>query len=81
MDDMRRGLVHEDLGMVFAETLLPDFLTGYEYITFYMDLHNPDSEHTVDDYLDLKIPFDNSELFNINILVYSSFTIFCFVPI
>ena len=53
MDDMRRELVHEDLGMVFAETLLPDFLTGYEYIKFYMDLHNPDSEQTVDDYLDL----------------------------
>lgn len=53
MDDMRRELVHEDLGMVFAETLLPDFLTGYEYIKFYMDLHNPDNEQTVDDYLDL----------------------------
>ena len=53
IDETRRELVHEDLGMVFAETLLPDFLTGYEYITFYMDLHNPDSEQTVDDYLDL----------------------------
>lgn len=53
VEGTRRGLVHEDLGMVFAETLLPDFLTGYEYIKFYMDLHAPNSERSVDDYLDL----------------------------
>jgi ABC-2 type transport system ATP-binding protein len=59
-DGTRRELVHEDLGMVFAETLLPDFLTGYEYIKFYMDLHASDSERTVDEYLDL-FSFSNEE--------------------
>lgn len=51
-DGMRREIVHQDIGMVFAETLLPDFLTGYEYIKFYMDLHAPDSEQTPDDFLE-----------------------------
>lgn len=60
VDDMRREIVHEDIGMVFAETLLPDFLTGYEYIKFYMDLHAPDSDETPDYYLE-KFGFSNDE--------------------
>lgn len=55
LDGQVRKLEDQDLGMVFAETFLPDFLTGYEYVKFYMDLHQkPGEDHfTVDDYLDL----------------------------
>lgn len=37
VNGMTREISHADIGMVFAETLLPDFLTGYEYMKFYMD--------------------------------------------
>ncbi|MGT2828185.1 ATP-binding cassette domain-containing protein [Streptococcus hillyeri] len=52
---VERPLQVEDVGMVFSENYLPEFLTGYEFITFYMDLHvtNPHKRgQTVDDYLD-----------------------------
>ncbi|MFC5630401.1 MULTISPECIES: ABC transporter ATP-binding protein [Streptococcus] len=42
----------EDVGMVFSENYLPEFLTGYEFITFYMDLHAQSDSRSVDDYLD-----------------------------
>lgn len=48
---------NDDVGMVFAENILPDFLTGYEYIKFILDItedNDPSKIDTksVDDYLD-----------------------------
>ena len=35
-----------DVGMVFAETFLPDFLTGYEFIKFFTEINgNKDNKH------------------------------------
>ncbi|WP_161979497.1 ABC transporter ATP-binding protein [Streptococcus sp. S784/96/1] len=47
-----RPLQVEDVGMVFSENYLPEFLTGYEFIKFYMDLHAQSDSRSVDDYLD-----------------------------
>ena len=45
----------DDIGYVFATPILPEFLTGYEFLKFYMDINKGHiaSEHTVDDYFDL----------------------------
>ena len=34
-------LQKEDIGMLFSENFLPEFLTGYEYIKFYRDINSP----------------------------------------
>ncbi|MBM7642324.1 ABC transporter ATP-binding protein [Streptococcus loxodontisalivarius] len=49
---IERKISSDDIGMVFSENYLPDFLTAYEFIKFYMDLHAPNSDKSVDDYLD-----------------------------
>lgn len=48
-----RPVKDEDIGMVYAETILPDFLTGYEFIKFYLDLHAREDSKDADYYLDL----------------------------
>lgn len=40
-----------DVGMVFSENYLPDFMTGYEFVTFYLAIHGTNSDKTVEDYL------------------------------
>ncbi|WP_312650930.1 ABC transporter ATP-binding protein [Proteiniclasticum sp.] len=50
-----RSLEIEDLSYVYSSPVLPDFLTGYEFIRFFMDI-NKDKiapEKTIDDYFDL----------------------------
>lgn len=51
-NDEQRPLTDQDIGMVFSENYLPEFLTGYEFIKFFMDLHATDDSKSVDDYLD-----------------------------
>ena len=46
-DGIERPLSPEDIGMVFSENYLPEFLTGYEFIKFYLDLHPSDDHMTV----------------------------------
>ena len=48
-------LTVSQVGYVFSTPVLPDFLTGYEFIRFYMDIHPqaPDAAKTIDDYFDL----------------------------
>ncbi len=43
----------ENVGMLFSENFLPEFLTGYEYIKFYREINSPNDPKTVDDYLDV----------------------------
>lgn len=42
------------VGFVYAEPILPDFLTGYEFIKFYIDIHKDKIKDlkTVEQYLD-----------------------------
>ncbi|MFM1524107.1 MULTISPECIES: ABC transporter ATP-binding protein [Helcococcus] len=51
-DEALRNLKVEDIGMVFAETHLPDFLTAYEYIKFIIDINNPNELFKIDTYFD-----------------------------
>lgn len=52
-DGRLRDITFEDVGMVFAETLLPEFLTAYEYIKFIFDITDELKEYSIDQYFDL----------------------------
>lgn len=45
----------EEIGYVFSTPVLPDFLTGYEFVRFYLDINGAkaDPAKTIDDYFDL----------------------------
>lgn len=47
-----RELDPKEIGMLFAETNLPDFLTGYEYIKFIIDITDPYEIRNIDNYFD-----------------------------
>lgn len=49
------SLMPEKVGYVFSTPVLPDFLTGYEFIRFYMDINKErlDPDMTIDDYFNL----------------------------
>jgi len=51
----RRPLVPSEVGYVFSTPILPDFLTGYEFIKFYMDINAARCTpgKTIDDYFDM----------------------------
>lgn len=51
-DGIERPLTSKDVGMVFSENYLPEFLTAYEFIKFYLDLHPSSDQMSIDDYLD-----------------------------
>lgn len=48
-------LAPDKIGYVYSTPILPDFLTGYEFIKFYMDIHEnaKDFAKTIDEYFDL----------------------------
>jgi ABC-2 type transport system ATP-binding protein len=50
-----RDLSIEDLSYVYSSPVLPDFLTGYEFIRFFMDINKEKlkGEETIDDYFNL----------------------------
>lgn len=56
MDDNgeKQELSLENLGYVFSSVILPEFLTGYEFIRFYMEVNKKKivSDMTIDDYFD-----------------------------
>lgn len=51
----RLELKPDKIGYVFSTPVLPDFLTGYEFIKFYMDINREhvDGTKSIDDYFDL----------------------------
>lgn len=54
-NEEQKELSPEQVGYVFSTPVLPDFLTGYEFIKFYMDINEerlaPDK--SIDDYFDM----------------------------
>lgn len=54
-DGRERGLSTDQIGYVFSTPVLPDFLTGYEFIKFYMDINEGkiDGAKPIDDYFEL----------------------------
>lgn len=52
--DTVRELREEDVGYVYSLPILPDFLTGYEFIKFYMDInHKLQADDSIDGYFEL----------------------------
>ena len=51
----KKELGLDNLGYVFSSVFLPEFLTGYEFIKFYMAINKNKihSDKTIDDYFDL----------------------------
>ncbi|MDF2923626.1 MAG: putative transporter ATP-binding protein [Paenibacillaceae bacterium] len=53
--EKRLPLQEESIGYVYSTPILPEFLTGYEFIKFYMDINRGKAEfqRTIDSYFDL----------------------------
>lgn len=62
IDGQNRELSIEDLSYVYSSPVLPDFLTGYEFIRFFMDINKEKlkGEESIDDYFDL-IKIDHND--------------------
>lgn len=54
-NEHRKKLKPSDIGYVFSTPILPEFLTGYEFLKFFMDINKDHitSTRTIDDYFDL----------------------------
>lgn len=48
-----RPLAFEDVGIVSASPVLPDFLTGYEFVHFFVKLNEEENTESIDSYFDL----------------------------
>ncbi|HCX64403.1 MAG TPA: ABC transporter ATP-binding protein [Eubacteriaceae bacterium] len=58
----RRKLKDYEIGFVYSEPLLPEFLTGYEFLKFFLDVNKDRIEHrqSIDEYFDqVKIARDD----------------------
>lgn len=53
--EARRPLSADEIGYVFSTPILPDFLTGYEFLKFFIDINHDrvDPNRTIDDWFDL----------------------------
>lgn len=47
------SIASEDVSMLHATPILPEFLTGYEYLKFMIDVHQNKSPKSVEEYLEL----------------------------
>src|SRR5690554_1413952 len=50
-----RELREEDVGFVYSLPILPEFLTGYEFLTFFMDINRDQlkASRSIDEYFDM----------------------------
>jgi len=50
-----RAITEDDIGYVFSTPTIPEFLTGYEFLKFYIDINkkNADPSKSIDDYFDM----------------------------
>lgn len=51
--EQEKPLDINNVGMVYAENYLPDFLTGYEFVQFFIDIYGSQNRMGADDYLDM----------------------------
>ncbi len=51
----KKRLTTDDIGYVFSTAILPEFMTGYEFIRFFMDVNEKKikQEYTIGDYFDM----------------------------
>lgn len=61
-EEEERPITPKDLSYVYSTPVLPDFLTGYEFIKFFVDLHKTDIDDlkSIDSYFDL-IQFEKED--------------------
>lgn len=54
-NDNFQGFDSSQIGYVYADAVLPDFLTGYEFIKFYIDVHKEKIKDlkSIEEYLDI----------------------------
>lgn len=52
-EGIRRKVGFDDIGLVSDSPVLPDFLTGYEFIYYFTELHKIHDEKKIDEYFDL----------------------------
>ncbi|MFD1908651.1 hypothetical protein ACFSQ7_38645 [Paenibacillus rhizoplanae] len=59
---MSLPLLEEEIGYVFSLPILPDFLTGYEFVKFYMDINKGkiQADRTIEEYFDI-IRFEEAD--------------------
>ena len=62
LPEEERPILPKDLSYVYSTPVLPDFLTGYEFIKFFVDLHKNDivDLQSIDAYFDL-IQFEKED--------------------
>lgn len=62
LPEEERPILPKDLSYVYSTPVLPDFLTGYEFIKFFVDLHKNDLDHLqpINTYFDL-IQFEKED--------------------
>lgn len=55
IDGKQEKLDPDDIGFAFATPILPEFLTGYEFLKFYMDINSDKVhfDHTIEEYFEL----------------------------
>ncbi len=55
LDDQNQKvkLDHDNLGLVLTDPMLPEFLTGYEFIKTYIEINCPNELASIDEYFDL----------------------------
>lgn len=51
-DNYEYFFIDKDIGIVYFENYFLEFLIGYEFVKFYMDLYFLDDLMIIDDYLD-----------------------------
>ena len=61
-DEVSLPLLEEEIGYVFSLPILPDFLTGYEFVKFYMDINKGkiQADRTIEEYFDI-IRFEEAD--------------------
>ena len=61
-EGLEKNIDSSNIGYVYSDPILPDFLTGYEFIKFYIDIHKDKIKNllTVEEYLEfIKIEEDD----------------------
>ena len=55
IDGQDSELSNEDIGYVFSTPIIPEFLTGYEFVKFFMDINKSSiaEEKTIEDYFNM----------------------------
>lgn len=65
-DGMRREVAAEDIGYVLSTPTVPEFLTGREFLKFFLDINGPSIENpkSLDEYFDMMsiMPEDRDKL-------------------